>query len=320
MNLLTEIFNVSLLVAMIRTTAPILLAGLGGAFTAKSGIFNIALEGLMLMAAFGAVLGSYYTGSAWLGVLIAVAIAVAFSLLFALFVVSYKANTMVVGLAINTLAGGATISLMKAFFGTRGSIISAKIVGLPQIHLPFADRLGPLGELLSGYTPFVYLSFLLVFVVGLVFYRTRLGLYVRVIGEKEEAAESLGINVVRIKYAAAALCGVFCGFAGAHLSLGYITMFTENMSSGRGFMALAALIFSDGEPGPLLAGCLLFGLTDALAMRLQGYGVPSYIVLMFPYLVTLAFLFIISYRRRPKIFKELQEALAAPAAKSQNAH
>lgn len=314
MNILKELFNISLLPAMIRTTTPILLAGLGGAFTAKAGLFNIALEGFMLMGAFAAVLGSYYAGSAWIGVLAAIAVSVGLAMIFGAFTVIYNANNVVVGLAINTLAGGATISLMKALFGTRGSIISPKIIALPIIHLPFADRLGAFGSIISGYTPCVYLSFLAVILVNIIFFHTRLGLYIRVIGEKEDAAIAQGINTTRVKFVAVAICGVLCGIAGAHLSLGYITMFTENMSSGRGFMALAALVFSDGNPTQLMLGCMLFGLSDALAMRMQGYGVPSYLVLMFPYLVTLVSLFVVSYRTRPRMWHEALETVKAMSA------
>jgi general nucleoside transport system permease protein len=311
MEVLTSLFNVALLVATVRTTAPILLVALGGSFTTKAGIFNIGLEGQMLIAAFFAVLGSIWTGSAVGGVLIGVAAALVFALAFAVLVVSFRANEVVVGLALNILAGGMTISLMKAIFGTRGSIVGHGIVGLPKVQIPGArDILGPsVAQLISGYTPLVYVAFLSVPLMVLVYARTRLGLYIRVVGEKPEAAEALGISIVAVRYTASLLCGLFAGLAGAHMSLGYITMFTENMSSGRGFMAVAILIFSAGDPWRVLAGCLLFGFADALSLRLQIFGFPSYLVLAVPYTVALTALFALSWKARPRLIRETVETM-----------
>ncbi|MBX3598847.1 MAG: ABC transporter permease [Rhizobiaceae bacterium] len=310
MEVLTSLINVALIVATLRTTAPILLVALGGSFTTKAGIFNIGLEGQMLAGAFFAVLGSIWTGSAWGGVLCGVAAALVFAYVFALLVVTFRANEVVVGLALNILAGGMTISLMKAIFGTRGSIVGQGIVGLPKIQIPYArELLGSWAPLVSGYTPLVYIAFLSVPLFVLFYKRTRLGLYIRVVGEKPEAAEALGISITRIRYIASLLCGLFAGLAGAHLSLGYITMFTENMSSGRGFMAVAILIFSNGDPLRVLAGCLLFGLADAFSLRLQTFGYPSYLILAVPYLVALTALFALSYAARPKLIRETADSM-----------
>ena len=149
---------------------------------------------------------------------------------------------------------------------------------------------------------------MLVGCVWLVLYRTRLGLHVRVTGERPDAAESLGISTARMQHVASLLCGLLAGLAGVHLSLGYITMFAENMSAGRGFMAVAVLIFSNGDPFKVLLGCLLFGFSDALALRLQPLGVSSYLVLTVPYLVTLGALFLLTWRQRPKVVRETLES------------
>ena len=309
MEVLERLFNVAMLVATIRTTTPILLVALGGSFTTKAGIFNIGLEGQMLVGAFFAVIGSIYTGSAWLGVLCGVAAAMIFALIFVVLVVSFHANEVVVGLALNILAGGMTISLMKAIFGTRGSIVGQGIVGLRPVRIPGASELGVYGQLISGFTPLVYVAFALVLLLLLFYGHTRLGLHIRVVGEAPEAAEAQGISITRVRYIASLLCGLLAGLAGAHLSLGYITMFTENMSSGRGFMAVAVLIFSNGDPLKVVAGCLLFGFSDAIALRLQTFGFPSYLVLAVPYLVALSALFALSYRSRPRIIRETVESM-----------
>lgn len=310
MEILMSLLSLSLVMATVRMTTPILLVALGGSFTTKAGIFNIGLEGQMLIAAFFAVLGSIWTGSGLGGIVIGVIAALVFALVYAILVVSFRANEVVVGLALNILAGGVTISLMKTIFGTRGSIVGNGIVGLPKIHVPGArDLFGSYANIFSGYTLLVYIAVISVPLLILFYNRTRLGLYIRVVGEKPEAAEALGISITKIRYAASLLCGLFTGLAGAHMSLGYITMFTENMSSGRGFMAVAILIFSNGDPLKVLLGCLLFGFSDALSLRLQTFGLPSYLVLAVPYTVALTVLFALSWRTRKKQIMETAESM-----------
>ncbi len=312
MEVLTQIFTLSLIAATLRTTAPILLVALGGAFTTKAGIFNIGLEGQMLMGAFFGVLGSMWTGSALGGLVFGITASVIMAVIFSFFVVTLRANEVVVGLALNIMAGGLTISLTKAIFGVRGSIVNPAIIGLPRIEIPFIHGTKPFGTILSGYTPLVYLAFLMVFVVWVILFRTRLGLYIRVTGEKPEAAQSLGIRTARMQHIASLICGVLTGIAGVHLSLGYITMFAENMSAGRGFMAVAVLIFSGGDPVKVLLGCLLFGFADAASLRLQTMGVSSYLVLMLPFVVSVAALFLLAWRQRPKVIREVLDKLAVP--------
>ena len=312
MEILAQVFTISLIAATLRTTAPILLVALGGAFTTKAGIFNIGLEGQMLMGAFFGVLGSMWTGSALGGLFFGVTASVIMAVIFSVFVVTLRANEVVVGLALNIMAGGLTISLTKAIFGMRGSIVNPAIVGMPRIRLPLIHDLRPLGQILSGYTPLVYVAFAMVFVVWVILFRTRLGLYIRVTGEKPEAAQSLGIRTARMQHIASCLCGVLAGIAGVHLSLGYIVMFAENMSSGRGFMAVAVLIFSGGDPVKVLLGCLLFGFADAASLRLQTMGVSSYLVLMVPFVVSVSALFLLSWRQRPRIIRETLDRLTAP--------
>jgi general nucleoside transport system permease protein len=312
LEVLTQVFTISLIAATLRTTAPILLVALGGAFTTKAGIFNIGLEGQMLMGAFFGVLGSMWTGSALGGLFFGVTASVIMAVLFSFFVVTLRANEVVVGLALNIMAGGLTISLTKAIFGVRGSIVNPAIVGMPRIELPLIHDIRPLGQILSGYTPLVYVAFAMVFVVWVILFRTRLGLYIRVTGEKPEAAQSLGIRTARMQHVASLICGVLAGVAGVHLSLGYIVMFAENMSSGRGFMAVAVLIFSGGDPVKVLLGCLLFGFADAASLRLQTMGVSSYLVLMVPFVVSVSALFLLAWRQRPKVIRETFDKLTAP--------
>ncbi|MCC5973001.1 MAG: ABC transporter permease [Rubellimicrobium sp.] len=311
MEILSTIFTVSLVAATLRTTTPILLVALGGSFTTKAGIFNIGLEGQMLVAAFFAVLGSLWSGSAWVGLLCGIGAAVTMAMIFSLLVVTLRATEGGRGRPPNSRPGGRTIALTTASFGVRGSIGNPGIVGLPRLQVPFIHGTRPWGQMLSGYTPLIYAAIVLVFVVWAIQYRTRLGLYIRVTGEKPEAAESLGIRTTRMQHIASVLCGVFAGLAGSHLSLGYITMFAENMSAGRGFMAVAVLIFSNGDPFKVFFGCLLFGFADAVALRLQTVGMSSYLVLMVPYLVSLLALFALSWRQRDKVYRTMRRTLTA---------
>jgi simple sugar transport system permease protein len=188
--------------------------------------------------------------------------------------------------------------------------VNPAIVGLPRLEVPFIHGTRPLGQMFSGYTPLVYAAFILVIVVWVIQYRTRLGLYIRVTGEKPEAAQALGIRTARMQHIASLICGLFAGLAGAHLSLGYITMFAENMSAGRGFMAVAVLIFSNGDPFKVLFGCLLFGFADAVSLRLQTMGLSSYLVLMVPYLVSLLALFALSWRNRARVYRTARQTFS----------
>ena len=233
---------------------------------------------------------------------------------------TFRANEVVVGLALNILAGGMTISLMKAIFGTRGSIVGHGIVGLPAVQLPVARELGWLWvRLISGFTPLVYVAFLLVPLLILFYRRTRLGLYIRVVGEKPEAAEALGISISRVRYISSLLCGLLAGLAGAHLSLGYITMFTENMSSGPRFHGgrNPDLLQRRSAEGSCSAACSSASPTRSRC-GCRPSAFPSYLVLAVPYLVALAALFALSYRARPKIIRETLESMQPRAVASTN--
>ena len=302
-------FLADLLSATIRTTVPILLIALGGSFVTKSGMFNISLEGATLVSAFMAVIVSIFTESLFWGTLAGVGAGLIMSLVFGFFVIKLKANEIVVGMGLNIFAGGLTIALMKMIFGARGSIINPNLKVFSTINIPMISEIPFINTIFNNHTPFIYLSFFLIIFVHIILFKTKLGLYIRVAGEHEQAGASLGINMTKIKYISVVFCGIFCGLAGVHLSLGYINLFSENMSAGRGLMALAALIFSGGDPIRLTASCALFGFFDALSVRLQGAGVSSYLVLCIPYAVVLVFHFLVGFLRRPKIYKDTSESI-----------
>lgn len=315
---LSRIITISLFAATLRMTTPILLATLGGIFSSQTGIFHVGLEGLMDIGAFFAVVGSVATGSPWGGLLYAMVACTVASLIFAIIHLEMGANEIIVGLALNIFATGMTNYLLVAILGATGYYQSPLIKGFSEVQIPLIKNIPVLNELLSGHFPLVYVAFILVVVVYLVLYRTPFGFHIRAVGEKVEAAEAIGINPKRIKYAGLIIAGVFCALGGTFLSLSYLNLFSENISAGRGWLALAAINFGLGRPVPGLIACLIFGFADALALRLQQFGLPSQIVLMLPYITTLLVLGGAAIRqetkkRRAGRLKAEQEQAAAGA-------
>lgn len=300
MSGLLEIFDAALLSSALRFVTPILLAALGGALCQRVGIFNIALEGLMLTGAFAAVAGSYWFANAGLGVLTAALAGAAMAAIFALFTVVLRGDEIVTGIAVNLLVAGMTVFLLRTLFDVKGAFQHPRIVGLAELELPGVARLPILGALLSGHTWIVYLSLLLVPLMQFLLYRHRIGLRLRGVGENPEAAMTLGVDVRQLQFWTLVISGMLCGLAGAQLSLGNVTLFVENMSAGRGWMAVVAVMLGRAHPWGVLGASFLFGFTDSLGFRLQGLRLPSQFAEMLPYLVTLTslFIFAVTQQRR----------------------
>jgi simple sugar transport system permease protein len=296
--MLKDIFNLTLLQNTIRTATPLILAALGGLLTMHSGILNIGMEGMILIGAFFGVLGSYFFASSFMGVMIAVVAGILIGLLFGFFVIDLKSDEFIVGIAINIFAGGITIFLLRSIFGVKGAFSSPKIMPLPDVSIPLLDKIPFLNTIFNNHSIFVYISWLLVALTYIFLYKTPHGMWLRASGEHPVALETVGVSSRKMKYVSSIACGVFCGFAGAHLSLGYLTLFTENMSAGRGFIALAAIIFGASNPIITFVAALLFGFFDALGIRLQGVGIASQFTQMIPYLATVFTLYIVAKRRK----------------------
>jgi len=286
-----QLFDVSLFASTIRMITPILLAALGGAICARVGLFNVGLEGLVLIGAFSAVVGNHFTGNVWMGVLFAIFCSMLFSGLLAYLSINLRANVIVVGIALNFLAAGLTTFALRALFNVKGAFFDKDMVGLPKWEIPFLKDIPVVGNvldgILSGHSPLVYLSFVLVIGLQFFMFKTVTGFRLLAAGENPTAARSLGIKVTSIQYGAILLCGVFCGLAGAQLSLGNVTMFTENMTAGRGFIALVATMLGQSNPIGVAGSSLLFGFMEALSVRLQGFSLPTHFTSMVPYVVTI---------------------------------
>ncbi|MFI7680743.1 ABC transporter permease [Actinophytocola sp. NPDC049390] len=277
---------------------PILFAALAGALCQRAGVFNISLEGTMLVGAFAGVAGSWYTGSVWLGVLIAVVAGTAYSLVLAVGHVTLGGDAIVLGVAINLLAVGLTSFLIRTVFGTRGTFSDPALQGLDAIHIPLVRDIPFVGRVLSGHSVLVYLSWLAVVALAVLLYRHLWGLRLRGIGERPDAAASLGVSVTRYRYGVILAGGALCGLAGAQLALGNVTLFSENMTAGRGWIAVVAVMLGRALPYGVLAAAVLFGLAEAFGFRLQGIGLPQQATDAAPYVVTLLALFVSSARIR----------------------
>lgn len=283
----------SLLTSTLRVVAPLLLAALGGALCARVGLFNVALEGMMLIGAFTAILGNYLFGNVVLAVLFACLCVGVVSLLFAYLSIHLRANVIIVGIAINFLAIGLTAFLLFIVFGVKGQFYDNTMEGLPEWHIPILKDIPILGDVLSGHSPLVYLAFLLAGLLQYFLFRTVLGFRLMAAGENPAAALSLGLPVKRYQYGAVIASGVLCALAGAQLSLGQVTLFAENMTSGRGFIALVATMLGQSSPLGVTLSSLLFGFMDAVSIRLQGFALPTHFTMMLPYVLTIVVMFFV---------------------------
>ncbi len=291
----------------LRTASPILLAALGGIFTQRAGVFNIALEGYMLVGAFVSVLVTSLTGSVILALVAAVAASVALALVMAFFIITLKGDEIIVGIAVNLLAVGLTAYFLQEI--TSGAAFLRLDSGLPNIDLPFLEPIPVIGSVLAHQGVLVWVSFLLIPLVSWVLFRTGLGLRLRAVGESPEAAISAGVAPERTRYIAFGISGAFCALAGAQLALGALSLFSINMTAGRGIIAFAAVIFGAAAPRWVVLAALVFGFADAVANRMQTLGLPVQFVLMVPYVLTIVVLLAAAVPWS-RIFRTRREVLA----------
>ncbi len=311
-ELIDFLFDVSLVRGAIRLATPVVLAGLGTMLTSRAGILNIAVEGMILLGAFIALAGSYFSGSALVGVLLAMVVSMLLAYIFALFSLKWKAHIIIMGVAINIFAGFLTIYLLRTIFGVAGAFSDPGIQGIPVISIPIIRDVPVLGAMLSDYSLLVYVSWVVVVLAHVFLYKTRPGVHLRAVGEAPAAAKTMGINVERFRYLAVVSSGALGGLAGSYLSLGHLILFTEGMSAGRGFIGLAASIFGMGTPLGTFVASMIFGLFDSIAWRLQGLQImPVQFIQILPYLTTIAILIAIAVREN---FARARQARRSRAA------
>ncbi|MEM6276111.1 MAG: ABC transporter permease [Pseudomonadota bacterium] len=287
----------------IRLATPLLLACLAGLYSERAGIFDIGLEGKMLAAAFLSAAVAFVSGSVWLGLLAGIGASMFLSAIHGLASITFRGNQLISGVAINFLASGLTVLIAQAWFSQGGRTPSLTGAGrFTPWEWPFAEAIipvpvvGPLyGELLSGHTAIVYLALAMVPISWYVLFRTRFGLRLRAVGENPAAVDTAGVSVVGMRFAAVAICGVLCGIAGAYLATSLQAGFVKEMTAGRGYIALAALIFAKWRPWYALYACLLFGFLQAIALRFQNLDLGLFVVPVefmdaLPYILTVVIL------------------------------
>lgn len=308
----------TLFVAVLRSTTPLLFAALGGLVSELAGCLNVALEGLMLVAAFFAVIAAWLAsqwwpglppwGCAWIGCGFGLVAAMACAGLLAVFHLEWGADLVVAGIAINILAEGLTIFTMEAMVGDKGSTAAINTPAMPSLRFPGLGGHPVLDTLLNGeggqgHNVLMHAAILCAIALPLVLTRTRFGLHLRAVGENERAALGAGIAVKRVRYQALLLSGAFAGLGGIYLSLGYLTLFQSGMSGSRGFLALAAVFLGARRPLGTIAAALLFGVSAVLATQMGRIGMPIHLVYMLPPLVTLGTLMLVGAMRRQRLLK-----------------
>ncbi|MBV9674481.1 MAG: ABC transporter permease [Verrucomicrobia bacterium] len=281
---------IELLAASVRIATPLLLAALGGILSECAGTFAVGIEGMMLMGAFAGVVATYSTHNLLLGLFASAFGGAALASIIATATACFRADQMVTGLASNILSLGLTSFLVRGFFGGQAPVM--RLAPLPAISVPILSRIPVLGEVLFQQPALTYAAFLLVLPVHFLLVKTQIGLTMRAVGENPAAAFAVGSDPIRVRMAAIIAGGVLAGLGGAELALQELGTFTDGMTNGRGFIALAAIIVGRWQPLKVMIGCLLFGTASALALNMQGWGLPvsSYVLQMAPYVIALAVL------------------------------
>lgn len=300
--------DLGILGVTMRMATPILLAGTGTLYNDRAGVTNITLEGSMLLGGFFAVACSFFTGSWVLAALAGIATGIIVSLVFYFLTSICGGDELVVGFSMNILLDGLSIFLLKQIFHQSGSLVDERIVGVPQISSEVLGGIPIIGDLFNGQTWIVYFTFAFALLTWVILYRTPFGLKVLACGESPQAAATVGVKVLRIRFICNLIGGALCGLAGVQISLGFLSLFTQGMTVGRGFIALGSVVFSKGNPLRLIAVTMFFGFAEAMSNRVQLMQLPSELVLMLPYLAVVILTFVRFERLKKKKGMKDQEA------------
>jgi simple sugar transport system permease protein len=292
------LFSTDFIFSILRMSTPIVFAALGALISDKGGIVNIGLEGIMLTSALGGVIGSALSGSVLVGVLIALISGICFSFILGWFTLYMKTDIILGGTALNLLASGGTVFVLFIFSGDKGTSASLASKTIPSINLPLIEKIPFIGDILSSHNLLTYVCIISVFLVHYMLKHTKLGTWIRAVGENPMAAESVGISVNKIKMISILFSGLFASLGGMFLSMGYVSWFSRDMSAGRGWIALAAEAMGGGNVVGTVLSSLLFGTTQALANILQTVNLPAEIVGTIPYIATIIGLVAYSIKKR----------------------
>lgn len=295
-QILEIIFTADFLHSIIRLSTPILFATMAALISERAGVINIGIEGTMLFASLMGVVGSAFTGNVWLGVLCAVVSGIAFSGLLSFFHLKLETDIVLTGIALNLMSSGLTIFILYILTGDKGVSTQLASKAVPNINIPLIQDIPVLGSILSGHSVLTYLAFFLVIALAIFLKKTKLGTYIRAVGENSDSVETAGISVNMVRLKALLISGL----GGAFMSMAYVNMFTKDMVAGRGFIALAAEAMGRGVPGLSMLSALFFGMADALSNNLQLFNMPSELTRLMPYAFTIVALGIYAAREQRK--------------------
>lgn len=305
MEIWSNIFDPEFLYSIIRISTPLIFATLAAYIAGKSGLFNMAIEGIMLISALMGVFISAWTGNIVLTFFIVSIIGIALGLILGALVMKLETDILMTGLGINIIATGLTVFLMYIFIGDKGATSSLISLQLPQITIPIINKIPVIGTIFSNHNMATYLAFICAIALYLFIYKTKTGLRIRAVGENYQAAQSVGIKVNKMRYIALGLSGLFASFGGMYLSMGYLTFFVPSMTAGRGFIGLAADAMSGGSILIGVVVSIFFGAFDALANLLQVQAsIPVEFIFIIPYAAVIVALVIYNINKRRKIIKK----------------
>lgn len=275
----------AILVSTIRMSIPLILAAVGGSFSARCGVMALGLEGMLLSGAFSAVCGSYYSGSPWIGLLCGMLGGLVIGLLHGVLTTKYKVDHIISGIGLNLFTISFTTLFLQLVWGNRGNSPTVNV--LPRISIKGVENIPFLGPILTDQSMFFYLTIIIVIFSWILIFKTPFGLRLRMVGENPEAARSVGINVKKVRYLGVSICGILCGLGGAYLSIDHLNLFVREMTAGRGYISVVINILGRFNPLGIVGSSFLFGFAEAIQMTLQGGKIPDQIVQMIPYLVTI---------------------------------
>jgi len=295
--ILTQVFFIGVFAGAIRLATPLLIAALGEIYAERSGVLNLGIEGIMAAGAITGFLVTFLTGSPWLGVFAAMVMGIFLGFIKAVMSVSLGTNQVINGLLITTLGEGIGLFVYRGYFGATAPTIPI----FETINFPVLSDIPFIGPILFSHNILVYLGLILAVVLGIIAYRTTLGLKIKAVGENPRAADTLGINVFRIRYLCVIISGAMAGIAGAFITVGYLGIYGENLIAGRGFIAVVIAIFSLWSPYRCIGASLIFGAADSLIIRLRsvGVGIPYHLLLMVPYVLVVIIITITFKRAKP---------------------
>ena len=305
-----NIFTTDFFFSIIRIATPILFATLAAVVGEKGGVTNIGLEGIMMMSALFGSLGAYWSGNWFIGLLLALVVGLVEALLMGFFAFNLKTDIILTGTAVNMIGSGGTLFLVKIITGGASTTnLITKALQVPSIHIPGIKSIPVIGRVISGHSLLTYLAFILVFLIWVLLYKTPLGLNIRSVGENPNAASSVGVSVMRVRYITIGIGGMLAGLGGAFMSMYYAMGWSQDMVAGRGFIALAAQSMGNGEPLGSMLAALVFGFAQALGIKVSATGVDSNLVAPIPYIVTILALVIFALNQRRKEKKRYATAL-----------